>query len=76
MEVQVLDPVVLKYLIEGNDELIERGRTPNQGVRLMLTDVDDNQLFYGDVHPNVQYEYEAEEAGSYKLCVGLTEMAF
>jgi len=28
------------------------------------------------VHPNVQYEYEAEEAGSYKLCVQMTEMAF
>jgi len=42
----------------------------------MLTDADENQLFYGDVHPNVQYEYEAEEAGEYKLCVQLTEMAF
>jgi len=28
------------------------------------------------VHPNVQYEYEAEAAGTYKLCVQLTEMAF
>ena len=33
-------------------------------------------MFYGDVHPNVQYEYEAEEAGEYKLCVQLTESAF
>ena len=42
----------------------------------MLTDANDNQLFYGDVHPNVQYEYEAEEAGEYKLCVQLTSKAF
>lgn len=56
--------------------MIERGRTPNQGVRLMLTDASGKQLFYGDVHPNVQYEYEAEEAGEYKLCVQLTERAF
>jgi hypothetical protein len=33
-------------------------------------------LFYGDVHPNVQYEYEAEDAGEYKLCVQLTDKAF
>ena len=28
------------------------------------------------MHPNVQYEYEAEDAGEYKLCVMLTEDAF
>lgn len=28
------------------------------------------------MHPNVQYEYEAEDAGEYKLCVQLTEKAF
>ena len=76
MEVQVLDPIVLQSIVKANDELIERRRTPNQGVRLMLTDANDKQLFYGDVHPNVQYEYEAEDAGDYKLCVQLTEMAF
>ena len=53
MEVQVLDEPVLSALVEANDELIARGRTPNQGVRLQLTDANDNQLFYGDVHPNV-----------------------
>ena len=42
----------------------------------MLTNKDDKQLFYGDVHPNVQYEYDTTEAGEYKLCVMLTEMAF
>ena len=42
----------------------------------MLTDKDDKQLFYGDVHPNVQYEYDTSDAGEYKLCVMLTEMAF
>ena len=71
-----MDQVVLSELISANDDLIEKGKTPNQGIRLMLTDADENQLFYGDVHPNVQYEYEAELAGEYKLCVQLTEMAF
>ena len=67
---------MLQSIVEANDQLIEKGRTPNQGVRLMLTDNNEKQLFYGDVHPNVQYEYEAEDAGDYKLCVQLTEMAF
>ena len=76
MEVQVLDERVLDKLVAANDDLISRGRTPNQGVRLMLQDANANQLFYGDVHPNVQYEYEAEDAGEYKLCVQLTDKAF
>jgi len=42
MEVQVMDPIVLQYLIEANDNLIEQGRTPNQGVRLMLSDDKEN----------------------------------
>ena len=71
-----MDEAVLQTLIVANDALIERGRTPNQGVRLMLTDQNENQLFYGDVHPNVQYEYEADDAGEYKLCVQVTEDAF
>ena len=33
-----MDEAVLQTLIVANDALIERGRTPNQGVRLMLTD--------------------------------------
>ena len=40
-------------LVRANDDLIDRGRTPNQGVRLMLTNAEGKQLFYGDVHPNV-----------------------
>ena len=71
-----MDELVLDEIIKANNELISRGKTPNQGVRLMLTDVQGNQLFFGDVHPNVQYEYEAEEAGEYKLCVQLSEKAF
>lgn len=71
-----MDPIVLQALVEANDELIAVGRTPNQGVRLSLEDASGNRLFYGDVHPNVQYEYEAEDAGEYKLCVQVTEMAF
>ena len=40
MEVQVLDSGVLDQLVRANDELIDRGRTPNQGVRLMLTNAE------------------------------------
>lgn len=54
-----MDPEVLEILVEANDNLIAQGRTPNQGVRLSLQDKDGSSLFYGDVHPNVQYEYEA-----------------
>lgn len=71
-----MDPIVLSSIVEANDELIRQGRIPNQGVRLSLEDSQGNKLFYGDVHPNVQYEYEAEDAGEYKLCVQLTELAF
>ena len=28
------------------------------------------------MHPNVQYEYDTQDAGEYKLCVMLTEMAY
>lgn len=76
MEVIILDRDILDNLVSANDQLREKGRTANQGVRLMLTDKDDKQLFYGDVHPNVQYEYDTTEAGEYKLCVMVTEMAF
>ena len=43
---------------------------------MKLTDEEDKQLFFGDVHPNIQYEYEATNAGVYKLCVMLTKLAF
>ena len=76
MEVQVMDQEVLARLIDVNDQKILQGGTPNQGIRLSLTDKDGTSLFYGDVHPNVQYEYEADEPGEYKLCVQLTEQAF
>jgi hypothetical protein len=45
-------------------------------VRLKLSDENEKQLFFGDVHPNIQYEYEATDAGVYKLCVMLTKLAF
>ena len=76
MEVIVHDQEVLEMLVEANDAMIARGKPANQGVRLALTDSKNKQLFFGDVHPNVQYEYEAEDAGEYKLCVQLTEMSF
>ena len=28
------------------------------------------------MHPNIQYEYEATDAGLYKMCIMLTKMAF
>ena len=76
MEAQILDDEVLMNIVEANDELTEKGKTPTQGVRIRLTDQDDNQLFFGDVHPNVQYEYEVKESGSYQFCVMLSELAF
>jgi hypothetical protein len=58
MEVQVLDPEVLQNIVYANEKLRSQGKTPNQGVRIRLSDASDKQLFFGDVHPNVQYEYE------------------
>lgn len=63
MEVQVLDEEVLQNLVDYNDRLVAQGYKANQGVRLELTDPNGKRLFYGDVHPNVQYEYEATDAG-------------
>ena len=42
MEVQVMDALVLDQIVASNGDLIEMGRTPNQGVRLMLTDANEN----------------------------------
>ena len=41
MEVVVMDKEVLDNLVEANDNLRYKGKTANQGVRLMLTDKDD-----------------------------------
>jgi hypothetical protein len=53
MEVQVLDDEVLSQLVEANDQMKREGKIPNQGVRMRLSDENDKQLFYGDVHPNI-----------------------
>jgi len=76
MEVQVLDEDVLANLVAAIDELRATNKAANQGVRLKLQDPTGKQLFFGDVHPNVQYEYEAIDAGQYTVCVQLTEQAF
>ena len=76
MEVQILDEDVLHNIVAANDALKVDGKMPNQGVRLRLSDGNDKQLFFGDVHPNVQYEYEVKEGGVFSLCAMLTEMAF
>lgn len=76
MEVQILDEPVLDNIVEANNKLKLDGYAPNQGVRLRLTDESDKQLFFGDVHPNVQYEYEVNQGGQFTLCVSLTEHAF
>jgi len=72
----VLDTEVLENIVAFNDELVSQGRAANQGVKLKLMGPDDKVFFVGDVHPNVQYEYEATSAGQYTLCVSLTEAAF
>ena len=59
-----------------NDEIISRKQTPNIGVQLQLTNEDGKSLFSGSVHPNVQYEYETESAGQYKLCVKVDDKAY
>ena len=41
MEVVVLDKEVLDAIVQANDDLRARGKTANQGVRLMLTNKDD-----------------------------------
>ena len=41
MEVQVLDEPVLQNIVEANNALRYQGKTPNQGVRLRLTDQND-----------------------------------
>jgi hypothetical protein len=76
MEVQILDPLVLDNIVEINDRLREKGKPASQGVRLKLTDENEKQLFFGDIHPNIQYEYEATDAGVYKMCIQLTKQAF
>lgn len=59
MEVQILDKAVLDSIVKANDKLRADGKPATQGVRLKLSDENDKQLFFGDVHPNIQYEYEA-----------------
>ena len=76
MEVQILEKDVLNAIVRANDNLKAAGKPANQGVKLKLMKEDDQQLFFGDVHPNIQYEFEATNAGVYKLCVQLTKMAF
>jgi hypothetical protein len=41
MEVIVHDEDVLQDLLRANDDLIARGKTANQGVRMLLTDPKD-----------------------------------
>lgn len=67
---------MLDSIVQTNDELRAMGKPATQGVRLKLLDENDKQLFFGDVHPNIQYEYEATNAGLYKMCVQLTKLAF
>ena len=69
MEVIIMDEPVLENIVKANDIKRAQGATVNEGARLRLLDPNDNQLFFGDVHPNVQYEYETTEAGQYTLCV-------
>lgn len=38
MEIQILDEPVLQNIVQANDDLKLKGKAPNQGVRLRLTD--------------------------------------
>ena len=76
METIILDQNVLDTIVKANEDLQAKGYKPNQGVRMRLTDDKDNQLFFGDVHPNVQYEYEIFAGSKFTLCVMLSDMAF
>ena len=70
-----MDKNILEAIVLNND--VRRVKfKPSWGARLMLTNRDGKELFYGDVHPNVQYEYEAEDPGEYKLCMQLSEGVF
>ena len=69
MEVIIADSEVLADLVEANDNLVFNDKKADQGVKLKLTNAEGTQLFFGNVHPNVQYEYETSEPGEYKLCV-------
>jgi hypothetical protein len=48
-----MDSEVLESIVEANDAMTLEGYLPNQGVKMRLTDENDTQLFFGDVHPNV-----------------------
>ena len=78
MEVDIVDKEPLVAMMERNAELKDQGKKRNEGVKLHLKGPPPElkELFMGEVHPNVQYEYESEGGGVYTLCVMLTDSAF
>jgi hypothetical protein len=76
MEVSIVDKEPLDAILDANAELKKEGKTKTEGVRMHLTGPERKDLFFGEVHPNVQYEFEAEAGGIYTLCVQLTDAAF
>ena len=73
-----MDKEPLVAMMERNAELKDQGKKRNEGVKLHLKGPPPElkELFMGEVHPNVQYEYESEGGGVYTLCVMLTDSAF
>jgi hypothetical protein len=78
MEVLILDKEPLDRVMAANAALKAKGEKQTEGVIMELQSPapEYKRLFNGEVHPNVQYEYEAEGGGTYILCVQLTDAAF
>ena len=78
MEVSILDQEPLDAIMLHNANLKKNGKKRTEGVKLSLKGPppETKELFMGEVHPNVQYEYEGESGGVYSLCVMITQQAF
>ena len=71
MEVSIVDKVPLDAVMAKNVELKKEGKKRTEGIRMHLKGPppENKELFLGEVHPNVQYEYESSGGGVYTLCV-------
>lgn len=77
IELSIIDKDILEWLIQEIDERKEPGRASMIGVGMTLHNLETgNKLLDTNIHPNVQYEYNVPNAGTYKLCVVLADMVF
>jgi hypothetical protein len=74
MQVDIVDVEPLANIMAKNADFKSKGKPKSEGVKLHLKGPPPElkELFMGEVHPNVQYEYESEGGGVYTLCVMLT----